>query len=590
MFKFYPNGINLWKKALVLSNTGYSSGNLVGISKINAKIPEFIFLTGHLAKDNAHTGQGQQFIIKTDSLGHPVKWKIIKHFLFYDMIVTDDGIYLWDKNPSFLPLTVNQFELDKTGTRLIKLDHDLNLQWAKRFSAENFSYFNASLTKTTIGDLIMSHATFGSFPAILTQLDQNGNIVSQKGYPNFTPTITALSNGGLMLASPFENVYLSQAPVIAKTDANGDIPGCTTYPTCIEVEDFTVEFQNFQIDTVTAFDLFDLPAATVQPLTSTFQPYCNYPPAPIPNFTFPDTLCLGEAATTLSEGNRLAQAREWHLTGPAGLDSLLRDSFEFSYQFKLPGEYLLRQTVWVLGCATSHERAITVLPPLTVSVVADSLICPDEQPTVLAVANRIAAFTWNTGQSGAQPFINGSGTYAVTASDGHCEATDSASITVVAELLNGASAFTLPPDTTTCLPYDLVPQSEFAELFYTDTDPTPRPSIRLEEPGSYRIGMAAFGCEFWQTYHYGMDCHVDVYLPTSFSPNGDGINDVFMPYGNLFEVLDLRVYDRWGGLLHQGKDWDGGKAVQGVYLYELRYLNLRSGLKEEVNGQVLLVR
>jgi gliding motility-associated-like protein len=108
--------------------------------------------------------------------------------------------------------------------------------------------------------------------------------------------------------------------------------------------------------------------------------------------------------------------------------------------------------------------------------------------------------------------------------------------------------------------------------------------------GSYRIGMMAFGCEFWKDYEYGVDCHVDVYLPNSFSPNGDGINDVFQPFGNLFKLLELRVYDRWGGLLHRGKNWDGGRAGQGIYLYELRYLNLRSGLEEEVNGQVLLVK
>ncbi len=590
MFKFNPDGINLWKKALVLSNTGYSNGNLVGVSKIVAKTSGFIFLTGHLAKDNAHTDQGQQFIIKTDSLGHPVKWKIIKNFLFYDMIVTDEGIYLWDKNPSFFPLTVNQFGLDKTGTRLVKLDHDLNLQWAKRFSAENFSYFNASLTKTSGGNLIMSHATFGSFPAILTQLDQNGNIISQKGYPNFTPTITALSNGGLMLASPYTNIgSSSHTPVIAKTDANGDIPGCTTYQTCMEVEDFTVEFQNFQIDTVTAFDLVDLPAATVQPYTATFQPYCDYPPAPVPTFAFPDTLCLGDTAATVSEGNRLAQAREWHLTGPS-VDVMLRDSFEFKYQFNLPGEYRLRQTIWVLGCATSHEHFITVLPQLTLAISGDSLVCPDEQSFLLAVANRPSDFLWSNGQMGQQPFVTSSGTYSVTATDGYCTTTDSTSITVVAELLGGNAPLTLPPDTTTCLPYDLVPQSQFSDLFFTDTDPAPRPSIRLEAAGSYRIGMMAFGCEFWDVYSYGVDCHVDVYLPTSFSPNGDGINDVFMPFGNLFELVEMRVYDRWGGLLHQGREWDGGIAGQGVYLYELSYLNLRSGLKEEVNGQVLLVK
>ncbi|MBK8567053.1 MAG: gliding motility-associated C-terminal domain-containing protein [Saprospiraceae bacterium] len=335
-------------------------------------------------------------------------------------------------------------------------------------------------------------------------------------------------------------------------------------------------------------DLEDLPV-DVEPITVQAQPFCAFPPAPVPNFTFPGTLCLGDTAATVSEGNRFAQAREWLLTGP-GVDSLQRDSFEFSYQFTVPGEYTLRQSIWVLGCATSYERGITVLPLLTVSIAADSLVCPGEEVSMSAQANRPASFSWSNGQIGAQPFITSSGTYTVTATDGYCEASDSASITVVADLMGGNPAFVLPPDTINCPPYDLVPQSMFSELFYTDADPTPRLSIRLEAAGSYRIGMMAFGCEFWDTYNYGVDCHVDIYLPNSFSPNGDGINDVFQPFGNLFEVLELRVYDRWGGLLHQGREWDGGRAGQGIYLYELRYLNLRSGLEEEVNGQVLLVK
>ena len=74
-----------------------------------------------------------------------------------------------------------------------------------------------------------------------------------------------------------------------------------------------------------------------------------------------------------------------------------------------------------------------------------------------------------------------------------------------------------------------------------------------------------------------------VWFPNVFSPNGDGINDFFTVYGktsNVKLVEDFRIFDRWGGLLFEGRNflpndiqngWDGtlnGKALQtGIYVY-----------------------
>ena len=71
-----------------------------------------------------------------------------------------------------------------------------------------------------------------------------------------------------------------------------------------------------------------------------------------------------------------------------------------------------------------------------------------------------------------------------------------------------------------------------------------------------------------------------VYLPTAFSPNGDSVNDVYQPLaaegacGLGEQPTQLRVYDRWGGVVQRvvdGSGWDGsgpdGRLVpNGVYL------------------------
>ncbi|TVR80267.1 MAG: hypothetical protein EA412_04980 [Chitinophagaceae bacterium] len=66
-----------------------------------------------------------------------------------------------------------------------------------------------------------------------------------------------------------------------------------------------------------------------------------------------------------------------------------------------------------------------------------------------------------------------------------------------------------------------------------------------------------------------------VYIPNAFSPNGDGVNDVFEVYGNGIKDLTLRVHDRWGVMVFESSgvnsSWDGTfngrKLPVGVYVY-----------------------
>ncbi len=96
-----------------------------------------------------------------------------------------------------------------------------------------------------------------------------------------------------------------------------------------------------------------------------------------------------------------------------------------------------------------------------------------------------------------------------------------------------------------------------------------------------------------------------LYIPNVFSPNGDGINDLFetnFKQGVEGEILEFSIYSRWGELMHSQKSsslrgdiirWDGWakgrKAPPGVYVYHLRLL-LSNGEFLEYFGDVTLVR
>jgi gliding motility-associated-like protein len=86
-------------------------------------------------------------------------------------------------------------------------------------------------------------------------------------------------------------------------------------------------------------------------------------------------------------------------------------------------------------------------------------------------------------------------------------------------------------------------------------------------------------------------------LPNAFSPNGDGVNDVFQVRGGPFLTMDLKVYNGWGELIFQSTDplfgWDGthdGKMeVNGVYVYAV-IATSTDGREHDRSGKVTLVR
>lgn len=111
------------------------------------------------------------------------------------------------------------------------------------------------------------------------------------------------------------------------------------------------------------------------------------------------------------------------------------------------------------------------------------------------------------------------------------------------------------------------------------------------------LGCKAKAKGFIQVYE-----PIEIYIPNAFSPNNDGINDrfsVFTRDGD--QVLILRVYDRWGAVIFQRKDflsnnpdygWDGTfrgqKMPSGDYLYHLKLID--DGEIRQFVGTVLLVR
>jgi gliding motility-associated-like protein len=70
------------------------------------------------------------------------------------------------------------------------------------------------------------------------------------------------------------------------------------------------------------------------------------------------------------------------------------------------------------------------------------------------------------------------------------------------------------------------------------------------------------GCTDSTTQCFSINSVYSFYIPSAFSPNGDGHNDVFMPQGTAFHNYEMYIYDRWGMQLFHTTNilegWNGG--------------------------------
>ena len=92
----------------------------------------------------------------------------------------------------------------------------------------------------------------------------------------------------------------------------------------------------------------------------------------------------------------------------------------------------------------------------------------------------------------------------------------------------------------------------------------------------------------------------DIFIPNTFTPNGDGNNDFFQIFGNLpaLKYLDVEIFDRIGEKVFESNDlrftWDGtykGKPLQpAVFVYTLRVVFVDNHSEKIYKGSLTLLK
>ena len=261
-----------------------------------------------------------------------------------------------------------------------------------------------------------------------------------------------------------------------------------------------------------------------------------------------------------------------------------------------PGEYSVTG-ITTEGCKSYDTvRVLQVFPLPQPQLDQNPVICENDIRLLDAGAGYVS-YLWNDGSVTQTISVKTTGTYSVKVVDQNgCEGSATTNILRIQALPTNF----LFPDTAICnygkitlellRPYDS----------YLWNNGSTQPAITVNQPGTYWLTVRDNeNCSATDTvYVRPKDCLSGLYVPTAFTPNGDGKNDIFRPmlFGDV-ERFHFAIYNRWGTLIFQtrthGQGWDGYYAnkLQDNQVYAWICTYQLAGQPQRVEkGTVLLVK
>ncbi|MBP6512677.1 MAG: gliding motility-associated C-terminal domain-containing protein [Bacteroidia bacterium] len=212
-----------------------------------------------------------------------------------------------------------------------------------------------------------------------------------------------------------------------------------------------------------------------------------------------------------------------------------------------------------------------------------------EGDTILLDATTIdgVRYTWSTGDTLPILGVTDTGMYYVTVENTGCARSDS--ISFPSFLLN--PPIDIGEDSLYCFFYNdslTLDAGDALSYLWTPTFETSR-EITILYPAVYSVEITrANGCKKSKSLEVLEICEPTVYIPNAFTPDGDGLNDIFRPYVNNSPLFNFKIINRRGQQIFYTEDptegWDGTYEGQdapiGVYVYRINYQGLDSeGIK-----------
>jgi gliding motility-associated-like protein len=224
------------------------------------------------------------------------------------------------------------------------------------------------------------------------------------------------------------------------------------------------------------------------------------------------------------------------------------------------------------GCIMFDEVSVTVHPNPFV-MARDEEICPGEGATLFGEG--ALTYTWTGGViDGVEFYPTSTATYTVTGSNQFgCSATAEATVLVhegpIADFnILDFSLTTVSPGTgfdnlsSGAVSYEW----NFGDGSWNSNEFEPYHEFPTDDAGSYEIiltATSAEGCTDDRIKYVYVTQDYTIYVPNAFTPDGNGVNEIFKPVLDGFDPQDytLYIFNRWGDLVFESHDmevgWDG---------------------------------
>lgn len=252
------------------------------------------------------------------------------------------------------------------------------------------------------------------------------------------------------------------------------------------------------------------------------------------------------------------------------------------------------------GCASSFDAQVQLIMPPALDLGPDTVLC-EGQRLGLGATHPGSTYSWSNGATTPTIQVSTAGTYSVTVNNG-CTRTDA--ITVA---FNPSPARMAVNEFHTCLDdaprYVVLDAGNPGSRYDWSTGATTQ-VIMASAYGWYYVNVRnAYDCSVRDSAQVIEYCPATIFIPNTFTPNGDGLNDTFLPVGKSIASIHLWVFDRWGELLYETDDlamgWDGtyrGEVVKNdMYVWRMTYKFYTDeegtiGMEQQQMGQVQVLR
>lgn len=267
------------------------------------------------------------------------------------------------------------------------------------------------------------------------------------------------------------------------------------------------------------------------------------------------------------------------------------NSVDSSFSLVDTGQYIISYVYTKGDCKDTFTAKTKISPKPSFYFPSDTSICLGD--TISIVIENFGSVVWKDDLQDSFRKITKAGEYGLTVFDklGICQATDSFTLNQIQ-----APLFNLGKDTVLCslANYSIGIKTNSDLNNYLWNTGSTSPIINLDNAGNYILTVSNTCGSLTDEINIEVNRNLcAISYPNAFSPNDDGVNDLFQVKGN-FSPLSMDIYNRWGQLIYEKERaiWDGfvqeKKTQQGIYYFILIALD-RAGRKIQIKDFIYLV-